>query len=193
VGGPRSVAFTLTSDLTVNVKVEGGRRDGTSLPLKSAGAFNNATGTACTPEQIALVSYCGDAAVHSFVSNPDPNVSQYNNPYNLHDQLKNTTAKLGVDWNVGSATLHSVSAYVRNNDDRALAQDATPYLVTEAPLAYEHSSQLSEELRLASNGDTQLKWQVGAFYLHELLNRQHLRCSPSILDASLGTDFSPAN
>jgi iron complex outermembrane receptor protein len=82
------------------------------------------------------------------------------------EHLRHIPVELNLDWDLGFATLTSVSGFL---DVKMLGQydsDSSP-----APIVnvYEQFKlrQLSQELRLTSNGDGPFKWIAGAFYMSE--------------------------
>jgi iron complex outermembrane receptor protein len=83
-------------------------------------------------------------------------------------------ASLNIDYDFGPVTLTSISAYETTNGYSRGDTDggaAANYPVGGIPNGFGQSmgqirdlDQLTQEIRLASNGDGQLKWQVGAMY-----------------------------
>ena len=81
---------------------------------------------------------------------------------------------LRVDWGVADATLTAITGYrdldYRHQEDLAgMPLGTTPFNLVDA--VKETSDQISQELRLASDGDGKLNWLVGAFYLNENVDR----------------------
>ncbi len=82
---------------------------------------------------------------------------------------------LRVDHAFRGATLTSITAY--RETDYAWREDLAGMPLGETPFnlvdtAEEDADQISQELRLASDGDGSLEWLVGAFYLKEDVNRR---------------------
>jgi len=72
-----------------------------------------------------------------------------------------------LDWNLGAATLTYVPA-LRNWEQNALViQTGNVNFFQEAKTPYDQFH--TQELRLASNGDSALKWQTGVFYYDNAL------------------------
>ena len=79
---------------------------------------------------------------------------------------------LNVDWDFGPATLTSITAYrfwhwLPSNDRDFIGLPIT--IVSANP---SQQSQISQELRLASNGERTIDYVVGAFYFHQLIDTQ---------------------
>ena len=131
-----------------------------------------------------FASYCTNAALSCSTSptipyvhgnqTANPNQVDYSSDYpGLHTATYRGT--VSVDYNLGWGTLTSLTGALQ--DRTRLVQDADyeAYAVTPAFFAYENelqdlyedTTQLSEELRLASNGDSKLKWLGGLLYYYE--------------------------
>ncbi len=80
-----------------------------------------------------------------------------------HNDRNLTTSSLTIDLDLGAATLTSISGYNDLTLDTAVDLDYAPvrarFADTDTDL-YE----LSQELRLSSNGDSRLSWMAGAYY-----------------------------
>lgn len=74
-----------------------------------------------------------------------------------------------IDWNLGPATLTSITAYESADRTEFTDGDKTPNDVSRGYSATD-VAQFSQELRLASNGDGPLSWIAGAYYFHDKLN-----------------------
>jgi len=92
---------------------------------------------------------------------PDTVVYVMNNPV---DAGTNTFRQYWAqfDWNLGAATLTYLPA-LRTWVQNALVLDSYPAVITQVAKT-PHDQFNTQELRLASNGDTALKWQTGVFY-----------------------------
>lgn len=100
------------------------------------------------------------------------------NPY---DRTTNIDANVGtntneggvsaiIDWNLGFATLTSVSAWRFWNWDAANDRDYTGARVQLTQHIPSRQDQYSQELRLATNGDGPLHAVGGLYYFHQKLN-----------------------
>ena len=69
-----------------------------------------------------------------------------------------------VDWNLGPATLSSVTSYRWWDWDPANDGDGTPLSVNVKSQQVNRQRQFSQEIRLASNGSNTLDYVVGAYY-----------------------------
>lgn len=75
-----------------------------------------------------------------------------------------------VDWDLGAATLTSITAWrgwdwLPDNDT-----DSTPLAVTLRSGTDNHQRQFSQEVRLASNGKRKIDWVAGLFYFWQNVN-----------------------
>jgi len=81
---------------------------------------------------------------------------------------------LRVEWNLKGSVLTSITAY-RDMDYRH-QDDYVPLPLGSTPLNFlasvqEESDQFTQEIRLTSVAETNLSWQVGAFYMEENVDR----------------------
>src|SRR5690606_36098035 len=77
---------------------------------------------------------------------------------------------LKVDWNLGFATLTSISAY--NRLEAFVSGDQVPYTASRNPFGldgtqtqYIDIDAFSQELRLTSSSASRLRWMIGGYYL----------------------------
>jgi iron complex outermembrane recepter protein len=87
--------------------------------------------------------------------------------HNQYAEDSNYGASVQLDWNLGGATLTSISAYRRdltgpNDQDIQALPTANPQLWQTGQLTASH--QWSQELRATSNPGTQLDYTVGVFF-----------------------------
>jgi len=78
-------------------------------------------------------------------------------------------ASLQADWDLGFATLTSITAYRYWHFNPLQDSDGTPLDIIQVNVAKTRDRQVSQELRLASNGDSRLTWQIGGYYFHQHL------------------------
>ena len=71
-----------------------------------------------------------------------------------------------MNYDFGGVTLTSVTGYREYESDFFFNTDGTEIEVTRSYFQYK-SEQVSEELRLQSNGDGPFQWLIGGYYLHE--------------------------
>lgn len=99
------------------------------------------------------------------------------NPY---DRLTDIDAGLGVDtneggiaatldWNLGAATLTSISAWRFWNWDAANDRDYTGLPIQTIQHIPSRQDQISQELRLASNGDRRFSYVAGLYYFRQVI------------------------
>lgn len=82
---------------------------------------------------------------------------------------------LRIDWGLANSTLTSITAYremdYHHSEDLAgMPLGTTPFNLVD--YVDEDSDQFSQELRLASDGDSKLSWLAGAFYMTENVDRK---------------------
>lgn len=78
-------------------------------------------------------------------------------------------ASLQADWDLGFATATSITAYRYWHFNPLQDSDNTPLDIIQVNVAQTRDRQVSQELRLASNGDRRLSWQIGGYYFHQHL------------------------
>jgi len=111
-------------------------------------------------------------------------------------RTKSSVVSLQADWDLGPATLTSITAwqYYRQNDQFEPDQIASnpvryvgafPYSQWNNNSTHLGYNNYSQELRLGSNGSSDFTYVVGAFYnkldLDRTLNRRRLRCAAGTL------------
>ncbi len=69
-----------------------------------------------------------------------------------------------IGWDLGSMTLSSLTAYRKTDVNRAVDNDGSPLSILVNDLDRRISKQLSQELTLASAGESDLEWVTGLFY-----------------------------
>lgn len=92
------------------------------------------------------------------------------NNANLDTQQRLNSTTIGVsnefNWEIGSVTLTSVSAWRQLQFRPLNDSDGTPYPIFRGGFDVD-VDQYSQELRLASASDARLQWTIGGYYLHE--------------------------
>jgi len=79
---------------------------------------------------------------------------------------------LTADWDFGAGSLKSVSAYRKTVTHNKTDADFTPVnSVGGLNMVNQPSSTVTQDVVVSSNGDGQLKWTVGGFYMHDLAKR----------------------
>ncbi len=92
-------------------------------------------------------------------------------------------ASLQADWDVGFATVTSITAYRTWHFNPLQDSDGTPLDIIQVNVAQTRDRQVSQELRLASDPGGRFSWQVGAYYFHQRL-RDHYILNQFGTDAS---------
>lgn len=109
----------------------------------------------------------GGADTYGYVSPADRDHVRYN--IDEVGKVESAGGLARIDWNLGPATLTSITAYESADRTEFTDGDKTPNDVSRGYAATD-VSQFSQELRLASNGDGPLSWIAGAYYFHDKLN-----------------------
>jgi iron complex outermembrane recepter protein len=81
-------------------------------------------------------------------------------------------ASLVANWNLGPATLTSVTAWRYWDWQPKNDRDFIGLPITTVSQNPSQQKQFSQELRLSSNGDGRLDYTVGAFFFHQTINTQ---------------------
>ena len=142
------------------------------------------------------------------------------NPVDGRQDIDTDGVTLRINWETSIGTVTSVTAYREaawSFEQNSCGMEFDPSLVTRAPgefgglevsnatgtgsdlpgcalfdqMVDEESDQISQELRIASNGDGRLNWLLGAFFMHETVDRDEAQ--PFLFDFGFwfeGTYFS---
>jgi iron complex outermembrane receptor protein len=173
--------LTPSSDIEIHNKIEGGVTKSSALGHQSLGVFNPTENRPCTGEEIIARTICVNPLT-GYRANAD--IDEFNtNVLDNSEKLTNFADRLLVSINTGDINITSVTAFVYNKRELNQDVDYSPFAIAELPLWTEKSEQVSQELRIASDGDGPLKWIVGAFYLQERLS--------SLVNFSLLREFNP--
>jgi iron complex outermembrane receptor protein len=106
-------------------------------------------------------------------TNPFDRVTDLDADLNARQQMAGVS--LVGNWDIGPATITSVSAW-RNWDWKpANDRDFTGLPITTVSANPSHQTQYSQELRLASNGKSRLQYTLGAFYFHQTIHTDGLQ------------------
>jgi iron complex outermembrane receptor protein len=84
-------------------------------------------------------------------------------------------ASLLANWNIGPATITSVSAWRFWHWDPSNDRDFTGLPITTVSANPSQQEQVSQELRIASNGRNTLDYVAGLFYFHQTIDTQGLQ------------------
>lgn len=169
------------SDVEIHNKIEGGVTKTSSLGHQSLGTVHPTEGRPCSGEEIVQRTICVNP-ITGYMANAD--IDQFNtNVLNNEEKLTNFADRLLVNVDAGDISITSVTAFVYNKRELNQDVDYSPFAIAELPLWTEKSEQLSQELRIASNGDGPLKWILGAYYLRERLS--------SLVNFALLREFNP--
>lgn len=180
--GRAQLRWTPTDDLDVNLKVEGQR----VRSEMGQGEFFGALPSPLSPG----VACPGDSRCTDFFGYRDPDGDPFKGDwsgdhfYNI-DQFGTS---LKIDYDLGWATLTSVTGYANFARSFYIDTDTTPLRQTDF-IQTDKIHQTSEELRLAGSRD-RLEWLVGGFYSSDRVRVYN----PGYLDDLLNTEtFSTAD
>ncbi|MDP3747397.1 MAG: TonB-dependent receptor [Phenylobacterium sp.] len=173
--------FTPTPDIEIQNKIEGGFSKSSALGHQSLGTFHLTANRACTGEEVLARTICVNP-ISGYKANA--NIDEFNtNVRDNYENLTNFADRLSVVWNGDNLSLTSITGYVYNKRDLNQDIEYSPFAIAELPVWVEKSEQVSNELRLASNGDGPLKWVAGLYYLQEKLS--------SVTNLSVLREFNP--
>ena len=152
-----------------------------NLDLTLYGDYNRQDPTCCvqyyarvgTTQRPLNRQYAALAAAQGYAmpsTNPFDRITDIDSPIRAKQALGGTS--LLANWNLGSSTLTSISAYrfwdwVPSND-----RDFIGLPITTVSANPSQQYQVTQELRLASNGNNQLDYVVGAFYFYQSIDTQ---------------------
>ncbi|OHD01223.1 MAG: hypothetical protein A2885_19690 [Sphingopyxis sp. RIFCSPHIGHO2_01_FULL_65_24] len=173
--------LTPSSDIEIHNKIEGGVTKSSALGHQSLGVFNATENRPCTGAEIVARTICVNP-ITGYQANAD--IDEFNtNVLNNSEKLTNFADRLLVSIDTGNINITSVTAFVYNKRELNQDVDYSPFAIAELPLWTEKSEQVSQELRISSNGSGPLKWIVGAYYLQERLS--------SLVNFTLLREFNP--
>ncbi|MEA1647516.1 TonB-dependent receptor [Nitrospirillum sp. BR 11164] len=169
-GGRASLLFTPSDDLSVTVQFHGGQNRGDSRsfqsrPLIPQDASAAGPGGLCAPGFYAS-GLCTDALGYADTDN-----NPYAGAYNIKGQDKVDTwgASVNVRWDLGKATLYSITGFDSAERNDLEDTDASPNnLLTSTYKATQHD--VSQELRVEAPLGDRLRAVAGAYFLHDYLN-----------------------
>ncbi len=108
-------------------------------------------------------------------------------------RLDHDGTSLTLNWHLGDYTLTSISAYDNIRSKSVSDGDYTPYEVNGTSRSDNEYRQYSQELRLASPQQEQLRWLAGAHYFHEDLDSSGTRSiAPGPLPNGTGSNQTGA-
>lgn len=181
MAGRLQFLFTPTEDIDIHNKFEGGKLKSSALGHQSLGTYHPTARRPCSGEEILAITTCVNP-ITGYKANA--NIDDVNtNVLDNYEKLSNIADRLSITHNGDDISLTAISAYVYNKRDLNQDIEYSPYAVAELPVWIEKSEQVSQELRLASNGDGPLKWVAGLYYLQERLT--------SLTNLSALREFNP--
>lgn len=166
-------------DATLAVTV--GRADQSSLAYQALGVLDPdalAAGSQvrCSDERI-LSGRCVNAFGVGDADPDDVRRAAYDaRPHS--DRIDTTLASLKMNWDLGFATLTSITGYLGTKRDEYQDTDATQISLLHVHYTNE-ADQFSQELRLTSEGGQRFNWILGAYYLDDDLTVGNRYTSPA--------------
>lgn len=142
--------FEPTTDLTIKLSGDYLIDDGT-IGLGNQNLFNS------LPEQIGAP---GGLANGFYTVNNDYPFSG--------KELRVGGAALRIDYDLGSATLSSITGYRKEKNNSRVDLDATGAPIISAASYYQLTDQFTQEIQLTSNGSGPLKYVIGLYFLDEI-------------------------
>jgi len=123
-----------------------------------------------SPATVALANVAPLTPSTPFVARSDLDSLFDSNSFSLNDPSSNesdrSSATLLLNWQLGSLTLDSVTAYRSYELDGAQDSDGTEFTLFNNNGLLD-SDQFSQEIRLSSDASDSFSWVVGAFFLTE--------------------------
>lgn len=100
---------------------------------------------------------------------PSSDYYKYESELHPNEWINSLPISANIDYDLGFATLTSVSSYLKTNQRLLAENDSSPAIIL-AEYTRNNNRQYSQEVRLTSNGDGPFKWIAGAFYLNGVVN-----------------------
>ncbi|WP_353230086.1 TonB-dependent receptor [Novosphingobium sp.] len=129
-----------------------------------------------------------------------PSTNPYDRLTDIDAPVNSRTNEGGVsvntDWNLGAATVTAISAWRFWNWDAANDRDYTGLPIQLVQHIPSRQDQLSQELRIASNGDHRLTYVAGLYYFHQVLTGHPISIygpygAPWLLGKTTGANATP--
>jgi iron complex outermembrane receptor protein len=147
--------WTPNDDFSALLNLHGGREDSEGFQYSLLPAIN-ATGDGLCSAYLDGSLEGGEADCFDFLGNQEPDDDPYTS-----SSLKGHGVVLNLQWDIGSATLTSVSGH--EFLDRFSSEDADGFPQIQIDGLYQDEfKQWSQELRLASNSVEPMSWLIGA-------------------------------
>jgi iron complex outermembrane receptor protein len=152
-----------------------------TLSLTLAGDFNVQNPLCCvqyyarvgTTQRVITRQYAALAASLGYTppsTNPFDRVTDLDASINSRQEIGGVS--LVANWDLGGATLTSVSAWRYWDWKPANDRDYIGLPITTVSQNPSQQKQVSQEIRLASNGTNKLDYTVGAYLFHQVINTQ---------------------
>lgn len=171
--GRMSLLFTPSDDLDVTVQFRGGQNRGDSRytqarPLIPQTAQATGANGLCAPAYYSS-GQCTDALGYA-----DTDHNAYAGDYNLkgQDKVDLYGTSVNVRWNLGWATLYSITGF--DSADRGDLEDTDASPNNELQSAYKATQHdISQEFRVEGSLTDKLRGVAGVYYLHDYLTTQN--------------------
>ncbi len=193
--GRASLLFKPNDDIELIVRAYAGRDDSDVWPFSLIPAGVDTTGDGL-PDQLCNDFIQGDieaAAINCLAADPFVSGTSFNDPSGdpyVNDQnalgahnYRSSGFSMDLNWDLGNSTLTWVSGWDDFERHDRLDEDAGPTVAID-DVRRSEVSQLSQEVRLESNGDSGLQWLAGVYY-----SLDELEGAPSF-DSGGRQDFS---
>ncbi len=155
-----------------------------TLDLTLSGDYNNQNPDCCVQYYVRTGAtqrplnrqYAALAAAQGYAvpsTNPFDRVTDVDTPLQAKQQLGGVS--LLANWDIGAATITSVSAWRFWDWDPSNDRDFIGLPVTTVSANPSQQEQYSQELRIASNGEHALDYVLGAFYFYQTIDTQGLQ------------------
>ncbi|VWX54319.1 TonB-dependent receptor [Novosphingobium sp. 9U] len=150
-----------------------------TFQLRLIGDFTNFQSECCTQVYLRVGTSLRPAArqypaLAAGLGYAPPSTNPYDRLVDIDARVGTDTNEGGVsataDWDLGPATLTSISAWRFWNWDAANDRDYTGVQIQVTQHIPSRQDQYSQELRLASNGDGPFQYVAGLYYFHQKLD-----------------------
>lgn len=115
------------------------------------------------------------------------NSTPINSPQDIRTRQGGVSSQL--DWQLGSSTFTSISAFRFWNFNPLQDSDSTPLDIFQVNAADTRDRQVTQEFRVASNPGV-FTWQTGAFYFHQALSDHYILHQYGYDAAAYYTDYA---
>jgi len=159
--------YDATDDLSLTLKIHGGKNDAVVKQFKSQGLLDPASLMSGAPIPCAdpeLIGTCSDFL--GYIDGPDPHRGQWDR--RGKEEVDVAGASLNFTAMLGAFELTSISAYESTDRFVQADGDGSPNQVLSIDWL-DSNQQFSQEFRLSSRSQENVRWIAGAYYLNQTI------------------------